>query len=68
MDRSKFSKKFSVKLKKARKKAGLTQAALAKKAGCTRVHIAYLEAGKYCPGIVILRKLVKILKFKVDFV
>lgn len=44
-------------LEKARKRAGLTQEALAVKAGLTREYVSHLERGKYSPTVEVLLRL-----------
>lgn len=50
-----------MKLKALRRKRGLTQAALAAKAGFTREYVARLETGRHDPPISTLRRLAKAL-------
>lgn len=57
--------KIDMKIKKLREEQGLTQAALAKKAGLSREGIAYLETGKRSPTLITLKKLAKALKISV---
>ena len=52
-------------IRRFREKRELTQAALAKAAGITRVYVAKIEAGEKIPSIPTLRKLAKALKVKV---
>ena len=52
-------------IKGMREKRGLTQEALAKAAGITRVYVAKIEAGEKVPSIPTLQKLAKALKVKV---
>ncbi len=52
-------------LKKLRAARGLTQAALAKKAGISRTYIARLELGQQDPTVGTLEKLAKALKVTV---
>jgi len=54
-----------MKLKKYREDRGLTQEALAKKAGLSRAYIARLEIGRHNPTLSTLEKLAKALKVKV---
>ena len=58
-------KRVSMKLKKYREDRGLTQEALAKKAGLSRAYIARLEIGRHNPTLSTLEKLAKALKVKV---
>jgi len=58
-------KRFIVRLKQFRAVRGMTQEALAKKAGISRVYIARLETGKQDPTLSTLVKLAKALKVKV---
>jgi transcriptional regulator with XRE-family HTH domain len=55
-----------MKLKKLRKSRGLTQAALAQKAGISREYLARLEMGRHDPHLSRLRKLAKALRVKVS--
>ena len=54
-----------MRLKKFRAERGMTQEALAKKAGISRVYLAYLESGKYDPTLTTLKNLAKALKVTV---
>ena len=54
-----------MKLKSLRLKRGMTQKALAKKAGLSREHVARLEAGQHDPPLSTLIRLAKALKVKV---
>jgi transcriptional regulator with XRE-family HTH domain len=58
-------KRFIVRLKKLRADRGMTQEALAEKAGISRVYLARLETGKQDPTLTTLLKLAKALKVKV---
>jgi transcriptional regulator with XRE-family HTH domain len=58
-------KRFIVRLKKLRADRGMTQEALAEKAGISRVYIARLETGRQDPTLATLKKLAKALKVKV---
>ncbi len=58
-------KAFIARLKALRRKQGLTQTALAKKAGISREYLARLEIGKQDPTLATLTKLAKALKVKV---
>ncbi len=51
-------------IKRLRAKHGLTQQALARKAGVTREYIARLETGQHDPALSTLTKLAKALKVK----
>jgi len=57
--------RVSMKLKQYRESRGLTQEALAKKAGLSRAYIARLEIGRHNPTLSTLEKLAKALKVKV---
>jgi transcriptional regulator with XRE-family HTH domain len=64
-------RKIGVKIKRLRTKKGLTQAALAKKVGVSRVHLANLEspdsaAHHRTPSLALLDKLAKALGVKVS--
>jgi transcriptional regulator with XRE-family HTH domain len=54
-----------MRLKGLRADRGLTQEALAKKAGISREYLARLEAGQHDPPLSMLVKLAKALKVKV---
>jgi len=54
-----------MRLKQLRANRGITQEALAKKAGLSRVYVARLETGKQDPTLTTLQKLAKALKVKV---
>lgn len=58
-------KRFIMRLKQLRADRGITQEALAKKAGLSRVYVARLETGKQDPSLATLTKLAKALKLKV---
>jgi XRE family transcriptional regulator, regulator of sulfur utilization len=51
-------------IREAREKRAMTQTALAKAAGITRIYVAKIEAGEKVPSIPILLKLAKALKVK----
>jgi transcriptional regulator with XRE-family HTH domain len=55
-----------MKLKKLRETRGLTQEALAKKAGISRAYLARLEMGRHDPHLSRLRKLAKVLGVKIS--
>jgi transcriptional regulator with XRE-family HTH domain len=55
-----------MKLKKLRTAKGLTQEALAKKAGISRAYLARLEMGRHDPHLSRLRKLAKVLGVKIS--
>jgi transcriptional regulator with XRE-family HTH domain len=54
-----------MRLKKFRADSGMTQEALAEKAGISRVFLARLEAGKQDPTLTTLKNLAKALKVTV---
>ncbi len=58
-------KRFIMRLKQLRADRGITQEALAKKAGLSRVYVTRLETGKQDPSLTTLEKLAKALKVKV---
>lgn len=61
-----MSKRTGTMLKQLRKKKGLTQVELAKKARVTQAYIAKLETGdKTNPSLAILRRLAKALRVSV---
>lgn len=59
-------KRFAMRLKALREARGLTQAALAEKAGISRAYLARLETGRHDPHLSRLRQLAKVLKVKVS--
>jgi transcriptional regulator with XRE-family HTH domain len=58
-------KRLGVTIKRLREQRGLTQDALAKKAGVHRVYVAQIEAQTKVPSIATLEKLAKALGVKV---
>ncbi len=58
-------RRLSVRLKALRIKRGMTQEALAKKAGISRGYLLRLEAGRQDPSLSTLTSLAKALKVKV---
>jgi transcriptional regulator with XRE-family HTH domain len=54
------------KLAERMQKNGLTQAALAKKAGCTQQTVSYILNGKRQPRVEIARAIARALECKVD--
>ncbi len=58
-------RRFTVRLKALRIKRGMTQEALAKKAGISRGYLLRLEAGRQDPSLSTLTSLAKALKVKV---
>jgi len=58
-------KRFVMRLKQFRVNRGMTQEALAEKAGISRVYVARLETGKQDPTLTTLMKLANALKVKV---
>ena len=58
-------RRFTVRLKTLRIKRGMTQEALAKKAGISRGYLLRLEAGRQDPSLSTLTSLAKALKVKV---
>jgi transcriptional regulator with XRE-family HTH domain len=59
------SKKLGVTIKRFRERRGLTQEALAKKAGLHRVYVAQIEGQTKVPSLAALEKLAKALRVKV---
>lgn len=57
--------RFAVRLKRLRERKGLTQEALAMKAGVSRAYLSRLEMGRHDPPLSQLRKLAKALRVKV---
>ena len=61
--------KIGMHIQQLREKRGMTQEALAKKAGISRGYLARLETGRHDPSLSMLRTLAKALKVKlVDLV
>ncbi len=58
-------RRFTVRLKALRIKRGMSQEALAKKAGISRGYLLRLEAGRQDPSLSTLTSLAKALKVKV---
>lgn len=58
-------RRFTVRLRALRAKRGMSQDALAKRAGISRGYLLRLEAGRQDPTLGILTKLAKALKVKV---
>jgi transcriptional regulator with XRE-family HTH domain len=58
-------KRFVMRLKKLRTDRGMTQEALAKKAGISRTYLARLELGQQDPTLTTLKNLAKALKVTV---
>jgi transcriptional regulator with XRE-family HTH domain len=57
--------RLTMRVKQLRESRGLTQEALAEKAGLSRAYIARLEIGRHDPTLSTLEKLAKALKVKV---
>jgi transcriptional regulator with XRE-family HTH domain len=57
--------RLGVKIRRLRKKHGMTQAALAAKAGVHRIYVAQIEGQTKVPSIATLEKLAKALGVKV---
>jgi transcriptional regulator with XRE-family HTH domain len=55
-----------MRLKQLREDRGLTQEALAKKAGISRAYLSRLELGMHDPHLSRLRKLAKVLRVKIS--
>lgn len=58
-------RRFTVRLKALRAKRGMSQEALAKRAGISRGYLLRLEAGRQDPTLSTMTKLAKALKVKV---
>ena len=58
-------RRFAVRLKAVRVKRGMSQEALAKKAGISRGYLLRLEAGRQDPTLGTVERLAKALKVKV---
>lgn len=59
------AERFPMRLRQIRERSGLTQEALAKKAGVSRAYLSRLEMGRHDPPLSRLRKLAKALGVKV---
>ncbi len=57
-------KRLAMHLKRFRKRRGLTQETLARKAGISHGYVARLEIGMHEPTLSTLRKLAKVLRVK----
>lgn len=57
-------RQFGKKLRALREAAGMTQAALAQKAGITREYCNKLESGQYDPTLGVVQRLAKVLDVK----
>ena len=58
--------RFSIRLKQIRKRRGMTQEALAEKAGVSRAYLSRLEMGRHDPPLSRLRTLAKVLKVPIE--
>ena len=65
-EKRKISEQVGEEIKKARKKAGLSQEVLSEEAGFYRTYVGHIEVGKYTPSIYTLYKIAKRLKVKVS--
>ena len=52
-------------LRQCRDRAGLSQLALAVQAGTSPRHIAFIETGRLCPGVELVRRLADVLSLPV---
>ena len=66
MNKQEFQKKYGLDIKIARIKQNITQEELAEKAGCTSVHIGYIERGLKCPTIYQFLKISRALDIDVN--
>jgi transcriptional regulator with XRE-family HTH domain len=57
---------FAMRLRQTRERRGMTQDALAKKAGVSRAYLSRLEMGRHDPPLSRLRKLAKALKVPIE--
>ena len=60
-DKEALTQRFARAVKDARERAGMSQAALAEAVGSSLDHIGKLERGKYLPGLLVARQLIKTL-------
>ena len=58
---------LSDKIKKVRKKRGLSQGGLAEKIGINAAHLSRLENGRYQPSVEVLKKLADALHVSTDY-
>jgi len=58
--------RFSIRLRQIRERRGMTQEALAEKAGVSRAYLSRLEMGRHDPPLSRLRKLAKVLKVPIE--
>ncbi|MBQ4115611.1 helix-turn-helix transcriptional regulator [bacterium] len=65
-NKDKLNNTFGVRLKEIRKARGLTQQALAEKAGIDDKHLCRIENGKYFPTHATLNKLLTALDLSID--
>lgn len=66
INKSVVSKKIGKRLKKLRKKRGVSQEELAHLSGVYRTYISHIEVGRYNPSIYILYKIAHALKIPVE--
>jgi transcriptional regulator with XRE-family HTH domain len=53
-------RRIGTRLRRLRRRKGLTQATVAKKAGITREYVNKLEAGRYDPTVGVLKRLASV--------
>jgi transcriptional regulator with XRE-family HTH domain len=58
--------KINIKIRNFRKKAGITQTALAEAVGVNQSMIAHYESGFKMPSVAVLARIAKELKVKID--
>ena len=66
MDKHKFQEKYGLDIKIERIKRKITQEELAEKAGCSSVHIGYIERGIKCPTMYQFLKIARILELDLN--
>ena len=54
------------KIRKERKRIGLTQEEVADKVGISRVYVGYIEQGRHAPSLEVLEKIAKALKVRLS--
>jgi len=64
LSKKEFTKGVSKRIKKWRKKEGISQEELAHKAGLYRTYIGHLENARYSPSAYVLYKIATALKIK----
>ena len=66
MDKKTFQEKYGLNIKIERIRHKITQEELAEKAGCSAVHIGYIERGIKCPTMYQFLRIAKILELDLN--